>query len=168
MRLLRLSTSLALLAATTVWASSSFDPVSATGHVPGHDVQTLMGWTEAQFQERAPAITFILHASGQFTGTCVGTGPDGSRFEEDRTVIVDWQAPVISSLRHDMSEPGRVDGFQLLGLGATPDLESLPPAPGGPCPLAQGSPGTWLSLSSQLQAHALLARFGGVDVRLPF
>ncbi|MBS3996059.1 MAG: hypothetical protein KGZ67_01790 [Hydrogenophaga sp.] len=164
----RLTALAGLLVAASGWAASTFDPVSGTGQVPGREVQTLLGWTDAQFQERAPAVSFSYHASGHFNAVCAWTNAQGARMEEPRTVNMDWQASVNSSLRHDVRNPQRIEGFQLLGFGGPPGTGAPVPEPGAPCPGAGGLTGTWLAVVPQRHSGALSARFGGQDVRLPF
>lgn len=157
-----------LLAAPAAWGSATFDAASGTGQVAGRDVQNVLGWTDAQLQERAPAVSFSYRSSGQYTGVCAWTNAQGVRVEERRTGVVNWQSSLNASLRHDPRNPRRVEGFQLLGFSGSPTRGEAMPMSGAVCTGAGGIPGAWLAVVPQLQSDALLAHFGGVEVRLPF
>jgi hypothetical protein len=168
MHLLKLSAGVCLLAAASVWASTSFDPLSATGQVSARDVQNVLGWTDAEFQQRARAVSFSYRTTGDFTATCSGLNAQGGRVEEPRLLQLDWQAPLNSMVRIEPRNPGRIEGFQLLGLGHTSDPADTTPVSGAACTGANGLAGTWVNVLPRQQTHALTAHFGGQAARLPF
>lgn len=155
-------------ALSSAWAAATFDAGSGTGQVPGRDVQALLGWTEPQFQERAPALSFSLRGSGEFTAVCGWLNTQGVRMEDRRGLSVGWQVPVSSSLRYDVRSLRRIDGFQLLGFVKSQDGSASPPVTGSPCVGADGTLGNWTAVVPHVQTRSLWAHFGGVDVQVPF
>lgn len=157
-----------VLAVPCAWAAPNFEPTSGTGWVPGRDVQTLLGWSDVQFQERAPAVNFNYRLIGQYSAVCAWTNVQGVRVDERRSVSVSWQAHVTSSLRRDARDARRTEAFLLMGFGGSPQQGGSAPVEGAPCAGSGGSMGTWRAVVPHTGSNSLSANFSGVDVLLPF
>lgn len=167
MRIFALGYTACLVAVAASVSAATFDPVSGAGLLSVGDVQAPFGWTDAQFQERAPAVTFRYRTAGRYSAVCSWLLPQGGVGEELRHPSFAWEGPLTSALRFHTQQRGRIDGFQLLGFTQTPN-DPTTPVGGTPCPGPGGLLGTWSNVTPQVQSRALIARFGGVDAVLPF
>lgn len=149
-------------------AAITFDFMSGAGMLSAKDVQVPLGWTDPQFQQRAPGVTFRYRTSGRYAAICSWTLPQGGAIEEARAQHFGWEAALTSTLRYDSLQPGRIEGFQLLGFAQAVDSTVSVPAVGSPCTGGSGMPGIWSAVVPQVQVRELVARFGGVDTVLPF
>jgi hypothetical protein len=59
-----------LLAAVSVWASVTFNPVTGTGFVGKGDVQSAFGWNNAQAQANIDYISFFVRVTQERTQQC--------------------------------------------------------------------------------------------------
>lgn len=164
----RLSLLAGVLFSGTVAAAVQFDPETGVGFVPGAEVQTPFAWTEAQFQQRSPGVSFRYRSTGRYNGICTWTGSQGASAEEQRSQTFAWEAPLTSGLHHHGQQRARVDGFQLMGFARASGAADKVPAVGSPCSGGGGQTGSWTVLTPLVQSRTLLVRFGGVDVVLPF
>lgn len=146
----------------------AFDPASGTGEVAPADLQLPFGWTDVHFQERAPAVTFHYQESGRYTALCVWPTPQGGVAQEPHSQAYRWEAPVNSLLRYEATQDRRIAGFQLLGFAPTPGAAAPLPVVGAVCPGRDGVAGAWSVVMPVPESGALSARFGGVNVALPF
>jgi hypothetical protein len=146
----------------------TFDPASGTGDVAPADLQLPFGWTDVHFQERAPAVTFHYQESGSYTAVCAWPTSQGVVAQESHSQAYRWEAPVNSLLRYDPTQVRRIAGVQLLGFTPTRGAAEPLPEVGAACPGRDGVAGAWSVVTQKLESGALSARFGGVDVRLPF
>jgi hypothetical protein len=71
-------------------------------------------------------------------------------------------------LRYDPTQVRRIAGVQLLGFAPTPGAAAPVPVVGAACPGRDGVAGAWSVVTPAPESGALSARFGGMDVRLPF
>jgi hypothetical protein len=149
--------------ATASSAAVTFDPRSGTGFVSAHDVLLTLGWTNAQLQERASAVTFTYNATDGYTATCSWTTVQGAPGRETRTVTHATNATVNYVLRFDLHK--KIDGFMLNGYG--PDLSGPVPANGSPCPAPGGAMGTWTIVMPTAHAGNLFVNYLGISVPLP-
>lgn len=154
--------------ATGSAGATSFDPASGTGDVAPADIQLPFGWNDVHFQERAPVVTFHYQASGSYTAVCSWPTSQGGVGQARHSQAYRWEAPVNSLLRNDPTQIRRIAGFQLLGFTPTPGVVVPLPVVGTPCRGVDGVAGAWSVVTPGPESGALSARYGGVDVLLPF
>lgn len=156
-----------LCVGSPAWATT-FDAESGTGYVEPPDVQLPFGWTDLQFQERAPGVAFGYQSGGHYTAVCRWATQQGGVAELRHSQAYVWEAPVNSVLRYDPRQARRIAGFQLLGFANSIGAAASLPAVGAPCAGPGGVIGAWSVVTSQVQTRTLSARFAGVEVLLPF
>lgn len=157
-----------VLFSASVAAAVQFESSSGVGFVPGSVVQESFGWTDGQFQLRAPGVSFRLRSTGRFTGSCSWRDPQGAVVEESRSQGFASEAPLSSGLHYQSRQRASVDGFQLMGFLPAPGGAEMVPAAGSICAGPAGQTGTWMTVTLQVQSRTLLVRFGGAEMMLPF
>lgn len=106
---------------TTAWAAVTFDPETGEGFVGKGDVQDAFGWNNAQLQQRASDVDFIVESTATYEFDCVWqTGPAHNR--QTHSVDRDATTEVNSDIAYDPRQvkgQKQITGFNLLGYGDT-------------------------------------------------
>jgi hypothetical protein len=106
----------AAMASATVLASVSFDPSTGTGFVGKGDVQTALGWNNAQAQANAGSLSFTYSEVVQQTVSC-----EKETHHSTMTRSGTRTGSVNDTLSYNARTHKQVDGFLLTGFTSQND-----------------------------------------------
>lgn len=150
-------------------AAVTFDPATGTGFVGKGDVQLVFGWSNAQLQQNAGALTFRSEQSAiavtEVSWECRNDKNETRQERERTTTTTTTTSGVVSAVARD-NKNQQVTGFNLTGYSSKTDVASSTTAgpavnscPSGPWVLSQpaGAP----EVISQSSGGTLSAVLGG-------
>ena len=106
-----------------ITAAVSFDAATGTGFVGKGDVQDAFGWSNAQLQANANAVTFTFESEGEYAQSCLKENVRQTIYKDfKKTVDVD-AAVAVQARKNPQS---MVTGFELKGFVGTVSNESVP------------------------------------------
>jgi hypothetical protein len=154
--------------AVAAFASVTFDPATGKGFVGKGDVQIPFGWSNAQVQANATAVTFKFESSDSYAAVCTWTTGEGTRGEKTHTISRTRTVGVAGTVDGDPRQvkgQKQFTGFILAGYVGTPITQGTAPELGQSCP-GNGTDGAWTSVTLVGSNVALFATFNGVDKKI--
>jgi hypothetical protein len=150
-------------------ATVSFNPTAGTGFVGKGDVQTALGWNNAQLQAQASSVQFTTTTTTlkENDWTCTNTNNEKVQ-QKDDTTTTSTQQIVASIARTQTGGQQQVTGFNLNGYGSTISTSTVVTS-GPPLPPASGScpSGPWTydnDLTSHVTSESGVLQVNGVTI----
>lgn len=103
------------LLAGSAFAAVTIDPATGEGFVGKGDVQTALGYNNAQMQKEAENLTFNYVTKTTYEVTVTWTTGEGTRGEKTHTVDHERSSSINSSIGYDSRTKKQVTGFILNG-----------------------------------------------------
>jgi hypothetical protein len=150
------------LAASTVFATVTFDPNTGTGFVGKGDVQLAFGWNNAALQTNAAGVTFTYNVTNSYTAVCTWVTGEGTRGEQTHNVNHTKASSLVGNVIVDARTRTQITGFNLTGwMGDEPTETGETPVEGGACPGNPGTDGVWTSVSLTGSVAGLFVNYSG-------
>lgn len=108
-----------LIAATSAFASVTFDPATGTGFVGKGDVQTCFGWNNAMLQANVGGLSFSYVTDATYDVVCEWTTGEGKKGQKTHRVTHHANVSVSNTVVFNARTHKQVDGFNLLGFSGT-------------------------------------------------
>lgn len=157
-----------VFAASSAWATVTFNAADGTGFVGKGDLQLAFGWNNAQAQLHIPRVTFKYELSETYTAVCSWTTGEGTRGERThnvpRTRSIDVNAQIAFDTRQNTQ--GQITGVRLLGYQGDVREVQAAPVVGEPCPGNQGHEGVWTSVEITSSSTGLYAIYNSTPVKI--
>jgi len=99
--------------ASSAFAAVTFDPATGTGFVGKGDVQTAMGWNNAELQKNAENLKFTYVTETTYAVTVTWTTGEGKRGEKTHYVTHERTSSVDAVVGYDARNKKQVTGFTL-------------------------------------------------------
>lgn len=114
--------------ASSAFAAVTFDPVDGTGFVGKGDVQTALGWNNAELQKNAENLKFTYETQTVYEVTVTWTTGDGTKGEKTHTVEHKRTYSVNDIVDYGARIKNQVTGFNLLGFNSdlNPTFDEIP------------------------------------------
>lgn len=154
------------LAATSAFATVSFDSNTGTGKVGQGDIAPAFGWNAAQFQQNAAGVHFVYSSSDNYSAVCGWMAPSGPG-EQTQTVTISKTANINITMEYDSRTHKMVTGFILGGFAMT-QQSGQTPSLGGMCQGPMAVMGTWKQVTPLSHSGTLSAVYAGMSAPLPF
>lgn len=101
--------------ASSVFAAVTFDSSSGTGFVGKGDVQTALGYNNAQMQKEANNLVFTYKAEDTYTITVTWDTGEGTKGEQTHYVTHERTSSIDSNVSYDPRKANQYTGFNLNG-----------------------------------------------------
>lgn len=113
------------LLAGSAFAAVTIDPATGTGFVGKGDVQTAMGWNNAELQKKANELVFTYVTETTYQVTVEWDTGNG-KGEKTHTVTHKRTSNLNTNVTYKPREMNQVTGFNLLGNGVETEVGKIP------------------------------------------
>jgi hypothetical protein len=112
---------------SSAFAEVSFDSANGTGFVGKGDVQTVLGWNNAELQKNAANLKFTYESTDTYEITVEWTTGEGTKGEKTHSVEHKRTNEISSGVEYDPRKAKQVNGFILKEMSnSTETLTDLP------------------------------------------